>query len=94
MSTPSPESLVIVYSTPLAFDAEMVKSMLKNEGIPGFVEDSIAPFPGLSSIPCHVMVELQNEARARELVEAHEAVVRERADREYQEELDSEDDEA
>jgi hypothetical protein len=85
MTTPSPESLVVVYSTPLAFDAELVKAMLKDEGILGFVEESNAPFAGLSSIPCHVMVELQHETRARELVEEHEAIHRERVQREEME---------
>lgn len=88
----SPESLVSVYSTPLAFDAELVKAMLKDENIPSFVEETNAPFAGLSSIPCHVMVEAEYESRARELIEEHEVKHRERVELEAEQgdELDDE----
>ena len=82
MTSHSPESLVTVYSTPLAFDAELVKAMLADEGIHSSVEDTNGPFPGLSGIPCHVLVGTEHETRARELIEQHEAQHRERIERE------------
>ena len=88
MSAPSPKSLVSVYSTPLAFDAELVKAMLKSENIPGFVEETNAPFAGLTSIPCHVLVEIEHESRARELIEEHEAKGRQRMELEAQQSED------
>lgn len=95
MTAPSRESLVSVYSTPLAFDAELVKAMLKDENIPAFVEETNAPFAGLSSIPCHVMVEHEHESRARELIAEHEAKHRERVEREAEQadEQDEDDEE-
>ena len=38
-------SLVTVYSTPLSFDAGLVKAMLAEQGIPCSVEDANGPFP-------------------------------------------------
>ena len=82
MATNFPESLVTVYSTPLAFDAELVKAMLADEEIPSSVEDANGPFPGLSGIPCHVLVGIEHEPLARQLIEQHEARHRERVERE------------
>ena len=86
MTTQSPDSLVTVYSTPLPFDAVLVKSMLADEGIPGFVEDTNVPFAGLSAMPCHVMVEREHEPLARKLIEEHEAKHLERVDQVFEEE--------
>ena len=80
------ESLITVYSTPLAFDAELVKAMLADEEIPSFVEESNAPFPGLSATPCHVLIAAEHETRARQLIEEHEARHRERVEREDEDE--------
>jgi hypothetical protein len=93
MTAHSPESLVTVYSTPLAFDAELVKAMLTDEGIPTFVEDTNVPFAGLSSIPCHVMVELEHETHARLLIEEHEAKHRERVELESEQERELQEEE-
>lgn len=82
MSTADPESLVSVYSTPVAFDAELVKSMLADEDIPSTVENSSGPFPGLTATPCQVFVTKENENFARRLVEEHEAQRAERVERE------------
>jgi hypothetical protein len=68
----SPESLVTVYSTPVPFDAELVKKILADEGITSFVEDTNAPFAGLAATPCHVLVEVEHVPRARSLIEQHE----------------------
>jgi hypothetical protein len=68
----SPASLVTVYSTPIPFDAELVKKILTDEGITSFVEDTNAPFAGLAATPCHVLVELEHVPRARSLIEQHE----------------------
>ena len=73
MTMNDPESLVSVYSTPMAFDAELVKSMLADEDIPSTVENSSGPFPGLALIPCQVFVTKEHENFARRLVEEHEA---------------------
>ena len=74
------ESLVSVYSTPVAFDAELVKSMLADEDIPSTVENSSGPFPGLSVVPCEVYVTKENENFARRLIEEHEAQHQERVE--------------
>lgn len=86
MSTDSAESLISVYSTPIAFDAELVKAMLADEGIVSSVEDSNGPFPGIAAVPCHVLVSSVNEAQARALIAEHEAQHRERVEREFLEE--------
>ncbi len=80
MTTNMPESLVPIYSTPVAFDAEIVKAMLADEDISSTVENSNAPFPGLVTIPCQVLVAPEHEAVARRLIEEHVARQRERAD--------------
>lgn len=90
MTHPNQESLVTVYSSPLAFDASIVKAMLQDNEIPAFVEDSHAPFAGLSTSPCHVMVEQQHEIQARRYIEEHEAKRKESVDRAYDEEIASE----
>ena len=51
----------------------MVKSMLADEGITGFVENANAPFPGLTTVPCQVLVAAADVIHARQLVEEHEA---------------------
>ena len=76
MSTNQPESLVTVYSTPVEFDAEIVKAMLADIDIPSTVENANAPFPGIGASPCQVMVSSEHEAEARKLVEEHEARLR------------------
>jgi hypothetical protein len=88
MQPDSAESLVTVYSTPLPFDAVLVKAMLSDEGIPEFVEDTNVPFAGLSALPCHVMVERVHEAAARRLIEEHEARHRMRMDRAWEKETE------
>jgi hypothetical protein len=85
MTEPVGESLVSVYSTPLAFDAEMVKAMLADEEIPGTVENSSGPFPGLSTIPCEVLVGVEHEVMARELIAEHEERHRARVELESEE---------
>ena len=85
MTTDSSDSLVSVYTTPVAFDAELVKAMLADEGISGSVENSSGPFPGITAIPCQVFVPTEHEVRARALIAEHEAQHRERVEREFQE---------
>ena len=80
MSSNDPDSLVSVYTTPLEFDASLVKAMLADEDIPSSVENANGPFPGLTGIPCQVLVMAEYEERARELVAEHEARHRERAE--------------
>ena len=82
MTAESSKTLVNVYSTPIEFDAELVKAMLSDEGIPSYVEDANGPFPGLSGIPCHVQVAIEHELLARQLIEEHEERHRERVERE------------
>ena len=93
MTADSSKNLVNVYSTPIEFDAELVKAMLADAGLPSYVEDANGPFPGLSGIPCHVQVAIEHELLARQLIDEHEERHRERAERELaegDEELDSE----
>jgi hypothetical protein len=71
-------SLVSVYSTPVEFDAGLVKAMLADEDIPSTVENANGPFPGVTALPCEVFVAVEYEQRARQLVAEHEARHRER----------------
>lgn len=80
MATDSTQTLVPIYSTPNAFDAEIVKAMLSDEEITSTVENSSGPFPGLDAVPCQVLVAPEHEKAARLLIEEHEARLRERAD--------------
>ncbi len=98
MTADSSKTLVNVYSTPIEFDAELVKAMLADEGIPSYIDDANGPFPGLSGIPCHIHVAIEHELLARQLIEEHEERHRQRVERELaegdqevpKEELDSE----
>lgn len=90
MNISDPEALVPVYSTPLAFDAEIVKSMLADEGIDGTVENASGPFPGLTVVPCQVLVTKENENNARRLIEEHEERHRKTVEQEFQQELSEE----
>jgi hypothetical protein len=80
---------VSVYSTPLEFDAGLVRAMLSDEEIPSTVENANGPFPGISAAPCEVLVSVEHETRARQLVAEHEAKHRERVMHEPQQEEDS-----
>ena len=88
MTADTSKNLVNVYSTPIEFDAELVKAMLADEGIPSYVEDANGPFPGRSGRPCHVQVAIEHELLARQLIDEHEQRHRERAERELAEEED------
>ena len=92
MTSNRAEELVSVYASPIQFQAEMVRAMLADEEITATVENSQGPFPGLSAVPCEVFVPVDKEVIARQLIEEHEARLRERV---AQEELDTagEDDE-
>ena len=92
VSSDLPESFVAVYSTPLEFDAGLVKAMLADEEIPSTVENANGPFPGISAAPCQVLVSAEHEVRARELVAEHEARHRERVMHESDTEDGMEDD--
>ena len=81
-ATPS-TSFVSVYSSAQAYEADLVRAMLANEGIVSSVANANGPFPGLTVIPCEVLVSKADEARSRELVEEHEAKHRARVQREY-----------
>lgn len=85
MSTNQPGSLVTVYSTPVEFDAEIVKAMLADVEIPSSVENANGPFPGIAAVPCQVMVPAEHEAAARKLVEEHEERLRLREGRDTDE---------
>ena len=85
MSSNVPPSLISVYSTPLEFDAEIVKAMLAEDDIPSSVQNANAPFPGIVAVPCEVFVALEHEAAARALIEAHEARMAQRAETEEDE---------
>ncbi len=78
----SKKQLVNVYSTPIEFDAELVKAMLADEGIPSYIDDANGPFPGLTGIPCHIHVAVEHEPLARQLIEEHEQRHRARVERE------------
>ena len=82
MSSNVPPSLISVYSTPLEFDAEIVKAMLAEEDIPSSVENANAPFPGIGAVPCEIFVAVEHEAAARALIEVHEARLAQRAETE------------
>jgi hypothetical protein len=84
------ESLVSVYSSPLKFDADFVKSMLADESIPSSVENSTAPFPGISASPCEVFVAAEHESAARQIITDFEARRRQTAEQDDLE--DKEDD--
>lgn len=86
MTTNRPEELISVYSTPLEYEAEMVKAMLADEEISSTVENANGPFPGLGAAPCEVLVAAENEAAARRLIEEHEARHRDRVAHEAEEE--------
>jgi|GEM_PF-3683293 len=86
MTTEMSETLVSVYSTPLAFDAELVRTVLADEDIPSTVENSTAPFPGIAAIPCEVMVAKEYEGHARELIEKIQFEHRRRVEREFADE--------
>lgn len=86
MTTEMSEMLVSVYSTPVAFDAELVRAILADEDIPSTVENSTAPFPGIQAVPCEVMVAKEYESRARELVEELQFEHRRRVEREFEDE--------
>ena len=88
MTSNRAEELVSVYTSPIQFQAEMVRAMLADEEITATVENSQGPFPGLSAVPCEVFVAVEKEAVARQLIEEHEARLRERA---AQEELEADD---
>ena len=83
MSATTSASLISVYSSALAYEADLVKAMLADEGIVSSVVNANGPFPGLAVIPCEVLVSKTDETRARELVEEHEAKHRARIQREY-----------
>lgn len=72
------DSLVSVYSTPLPFEAEIVKSMLADEEIASVVENPTSPFPGVTKV--EVFVTKENEAFARRLIEEHEALHKQSVD--------------
>ena len=76
------DSLVTVYSTPVSFDAGLVKAMLAEQDIPCSVEDANGPFPGLAAVPCHILVAAEYESLARKLIEEHEAEHLKRVERE------------
>ena len=86
MTNADSDSLVSVYSTPLPFDAEIVKSMLADEDIPSTVENSSSPFPGLTAMPVQVFVTKENENFARRLIEEHETLHKQNVDRTFDEE--------
>ncbi len=76
------ESLVLVYSTPVEFEAELMKAMLSSAGIPSVVENSNGPFPGLSATPVDLFVAAEYESLARQLIQHQESKHRERLTRE------------
>ena len=82
VSTPHADSLVTVCSTSNSFEAGLLKAMLADEGIPSFVEDANGPFPGLSAVPCTLMVGSEYETDARRLIDEHEARRLKRVDEE------------
>ena len=73
MRTNPTEVFVTVYSSPVEFNAELVKSMLADEEIPSNIDNTNSVFPGVPAVSCHVLVPVQHESRARELVAEHEA---------------------
>ena len=71
-------SLVLVYTSPSAFEADVVKAMLADENISSSVENENGPFPGLNATPCKVYVTSEHEAVAKKLIAVHETQYRNR----------------
>jgi hypothetical protein len=75
-------SLISVYTSPLAVDAELVRNMLVTKGVRATVMPSNGPFSGLLVAPSEVLVWQNDEARARTLIEQAETRHHERVERE------------
>ena len=84
MTNADPDSLVSVFSTPLPFEAEIVKSMLADEEIFSVVENPNTPFPGLAKVDLFVTKE--NEGFARRLIEEHQALHKQNVDLAFEQE--------
>lgn len=85
MNPRPPESMVSIYSTPVEFDAEIVKAMLLDEDIPSSIENANSPFPGVPAVACQVLVSAEHEVTARRLVEEHAERLRDRDGRDTDE---------
>ncbi len=84
MSEITTRSLVVVYSSPMVAQTQLVRSMLAAEGIHATVTEANEPFAGLPVVPSEVLVWQEDEARARALIQEaeshhHERIVREEA---------------
>lgn len=70
--------LVTVYTLKNATNAEIIKNALEDEGIPARLDnESQAGLTGIFDIA--VLVRAADEARARELIESHEALAEDEA---------------
>ena len=75
-------SLVVVYSSPIVTEAQLVRSVLAAEGIHATVTEANEPFAGLSVGASEVLVWQEDEARARALIQEAESRHHERIERE------------
>jgi len=69
MSLVDNTSQVCVFTSTLALNAVMVGNTLRENGIPATVIESNGPFAGSLFTPSEVLVSVEDEARARKLVE-------------------------
>lgn len=72
MSESNNRALVVVYSSPTATGAQLVRSMLAAEGLHATVTEANEPFAGLPVVPSEVLVWQEDEARARVLIQKAE----------------------
>lgn len=72
MSDATDRSLVVVYSSPAAADAQLVRSMLAAEGLLATATEANESFAGLPGSTSEVLVWQEDEARARDLIQQAE----------------------
>ena len=68
MSETTNRSLVVVFSSPVVTEAQLVRSVLAAEGVHATVTEPNEPFAGLSVVTSEVLVWEEDEARARALI--------------------------
>ncbi len=88
------DSLVTVYTSPVAADAEIVRGMLESEGIRATVAEASGAFSSLLVSPSAVLVWQNDEAQAKALIEQAERHHHARAGHEDEDELESSESEA
>ncbi len=82
MSITRDESLVTVFTSPVAAEAELVCNALLAQGLHATVAQSNGPFTGLLIAPSEVLVWQEDEERARTLIHDADTQRHEREERE------------